>query len=425
MSSSAGGIRAGKAYVELGTRNKALLDGLAAAQAKLAAFGAGVNKLGGSFSSSFKTGLATLTSIGKTASIVAAAFGAAGIASTKIFAETDRRLLTPEEAEQADKMKEGFEGLKQSALQLNAAFQTALGPAFEMIVDSLRLGMNALRDWLRSNRELVQSTVSFLGSIRDALSGGDIKLAGEILWQGLKVAWLKGIAEISKPWNDWKTSFQQGASDAFFGVLELANQFWASLQETFSGIKAYVKTVFMEMGLEGAKWLIDLDRMLGKVSPEEAERQKRFLGTAQRVAGDRFALDAKTERQTIRAERDKRSEFLGAAGAASKEAIAKKNEDAVEQAKRELEAAKQELENLKRRAKEIAQPIPGPIDLSKEKLLREPGITIAGTFNAAAAPMLGGGAKNGEKLQAEGNAKLDKMITLLRDIKNDRGLVFA
>lgn len=62
------------------------------------------------------------------------------------------------------------------------------------------------------------------GGIRDALVGGDLKLAARIMWLQLKEAWLTGTDAISREWQIWKQGFLNTFSEAVTAVRRMWNQ---------------------------------------------------------------------------------------------------------------------------------------------------------------------------------------------------------
>jgi len=78
--------------------------------------------------------------------------------------------------------------------------------------------------------------------IADAIAAGDLTLATQILWAGLKVEWLKGVAYLKGIWADWGTAFAETASDASYAIsgimidlVDGVRAIWAELMAGLSG----------------------------------------------------------------------------------------------------------------------------------------------------------------------------------------------
>jgi TP901 family phage tail tape measure protein len=67
--------------------------------------------------------------------------------------------------------------------------------------------MGRAMQWLRRVLEgLGRSAQASLRGIRDALMAGDIQLAAEVLWAGLKAVWYAGVAELEGVWLDLRNT---------------------------------------------------------------------------------------------------------------------------------------------------------------------------------------------------------------------------
>lgn len=244
MAAGSGAIRAGKAEVEIGANNGPLQKGLAKASAMFRGFKGSVVSAGAGLATALGSTLAAVTGGAVIAGAGLAVLGAGLAAGAKVFSETDKRLLTPEQVKAQEAMKTSLDGLMQSALQANAALMTELQPAISAVVDIVRVGLRAFSEWISTNNGLLQSVGEFLGGVRDALSAGDIALAGQILWDGLKVVWKTGIAALMGFVVDWKTSFEQTISDAFFSLQEMATDAWDSVVDAATAASDYLVDAF-------------------------------------------------------------------------------------------------------------------------------------------------------------------------------------
>lgn len=121
--------------------------------------------------------------------------------------------------------------------------------------------------WLR---DLTGSTVS---GIAAALQGGDVRLAGQVLWAALTVAWRKGVDEIMGVWIDFRADLLGVWVTAKSNILRTWKATWFALKET--AIKSHLAPVFLqEFHLIESGWTRIMHRM---------ERQ--WLGAADVMAG--------------------------------------------------------------------------------------------------------------------------------------------
>jgi len=73
--------------------------------------------------------------------------------------------------------------------------------------------------WLGQQFQTLRSGVAeVIGGIIDALAAGDVGLAAEVLWGGIRVAWESGIAPLEKLWSSFTATFQHLANEAFTGM---------------------------------------------------------------------------------------------------------------------------------------------------------------------------------------------------------------
>ena len=83
--------------------------------------------------------------------------------------------------------------------------------------------------------ETVQETAKGMG---DALKAGDIKLAAEILFAGLKVEFLKGTTALTKIWSDWSFGLLDEFDNFAFGVQRVWIDLSAKMEGLFAKIQA-------------------------------------------------------------------------------------------------------------------------------------------------------------------------------------------
>ena len=132
------------------------------------------------------------------------------------------------------------------ATQVAGVLVTAVGALlspFGSVVAAIAAGIYAWTQWSQTGQTvLAGATTAFrqiyatvrdvFGGISKALAAGDIRLAAEILWAGLKVVFYQGVQAIASVWP----ALTQAASDAFSYIgVNLGSLFSASA-ETFSAI---------------------------------------------------------------------------------------------------------------------------------------------------------------------------------------------
>ena len=268
-------------------------------------------------------------------------------------------------------------------------------------------------------REFVGQVV---GGITDALAAGDMELAAKVLWLGLKVAWQEGIAALSRIWLEAKHYFLNRTREMWTGALAAAEfgqhglkvgwiettSFLSSTWQRFASFmqlswdtivnvatKAWnhIRGLF-DGGLDVEAANLAADRTLvaaeNKIETErdaalaalESERQGRRDTESQRnETALRDILDA--EDQALRdldADTNQKLTQTTAALAQARDELAA----AVEKARAQRAQAGQETFSI------AGQPgLPSAQDLANQLAQVQQRISVAGTFNAAAASGLG------------------------------------
>lgn len=160
MAADAGGIRAGRAYVEMGTNNSALEKGLRAAQARVAAFGAAISSIGQKVA---MAGGAAMTGI----------VGAARLWANQgeIFAEAADRTGASVEAlsalaHAAEMSGTNFESLEKCVAKMRRRLAEAAGGSNEarQLFESLGLSIEDLMR-LSADQQLMRLADAFSGRI--------------------------------------------------------------------------------------------------------------------------------------------------------------------------------------------------------------------------------------------------------------------
>ncbi|HUS46164.1 MAG TPA: phage tail tape measure protein [Phycisphaerae bacterium] len=306
---------------------------------------------------------------------------------------------------------------------------------------------------------------SFQG-IKDALAAGDFRLAARVLWASLKVAWQKGTHWLETTWLDWKKSFLDTATDAFYGFLAL----WTQVRAKIATVAAEMKALFSTIGAVGAGLVklklhetvgraaarreaaeLKARRGRGEITPEEYAAGKTEI--FERWKARRAEIVGETDKKLVDAEEDLQKTLLGIEDekekalidAAEKAAAARRKHaaahgKALAAAEKELADAEAAWETAVRdaaQARELAErplwgeeeppgapPVPNIADLLKnigegvgEAVERT--VRVRGTFSPFAAEALGLG--DALTNAAKATAKNTKRLV---DMAEDGGLVF-
>lgn len=243
--------------------------------------------------------------------------------------------------------------------------------------------------------------------ISDALSGGDILLAAQILWAGLKVTWLTGTNYLQGVWSDWGLAVRQVVADLqtsiagiFLDISSAVQIIWYDLTSSLTGtwgdmigdfIKDLIplKDVFKALGVDIGASIDDALKTLGfeVTSPEQrqAARDKAVAQIGQENINARDALASSADSET-----EKRRQAA---------------RDALAQSAAELAAAQAELAGLTGQADNLRRlteastktsgkadaPVFDPAELDAALTEAKAKVDVAGSFNAAAFRGLGVG----------------------------------
>ena len=92
--------------------------------------------------------------------------------------------------------------------------------------------------WLGDNFGWLRDTAltAFQG-IADAMAAGDMQLAGEVLWDALKVVWYKGAQVLNGVWAVLKNEFVTTAYDMWYGATAAGAWGWAQLKIAWAKAK--------------------------------------------------------------------------------------------------------------------------------------------------------------------------------------------
>jgi hypothetical protein len=187
-------------------------------------------------------------------------------------------------------------------------------------------------DWLvEKTRVLREDFMAALGGIADALASGDIGLAARILWLTLRMEWERGVSYLTGIWIDWKASFLDIFTDAYYTVGRKWSEFIEMLRVSWA--------VFC--GLVALGWN-KVKEKLGVITPEEAaaNRKQIIQGTDTDIA------QAEADRKQAVAESQ-------ANATAAREAHRKNANDALAAAEKDLADARKDWQDALDRAHSV------------------------------------------------------------------------
>lgn len=348
-----------------------------------------------------------------------------------------------------------------STLAAVAAGLGAIGTVFAAIVSPigiLVIGLTALAAWFVTSTDAGTAAVSALGvgfmdlkdlavtafgGIADALKAGDIGLAGQILWAGLKVEWLKGIQFINGLMADWGVAIQEVFAPISTVVAGVFIDAWASIQSAFVkaldfmgvGFSDFVGTIsqmwnnfsgfFSEVWarLKGLFTGGDVKAEVARIKDETAKANAEAAAAAASGPDNRGKL-AQIEQTRV----DSQAALVDQA-AAGTDARRQAAADAVMAGASDLQAAQDELAGLVSQAGQgaadaastaVAKAKGGP-DLTAEAVDKtieaaKQKVDVAGTFSASALQGISAGESVGEdqvKEQKTTNDHLSKLNKLV------------
>jgi len=317
-------------------------------------------------------------------------------------------------------------------------------------------------DWLGDQfGKLRDRATKVVQGITDALAGGDVALAAEILWLSLKLIWQKGVAALNSVWLTARNFFITTAQRMWFGALAAAQIVWhalevawiettAFLSKTWTRFATGFKKIWESATSFVAKRILEIQGLFDSSLDVDAAKQAVDDQLESRLAeldseGQR-ALDERERRR--QRQRDESAELnegtlaeIGRQFEEAQEKLRQATDDKIEETQRELDAARVKLDEAierARRQREDADEDSGPgargtpqdlLDELQERIAGlgqtiARGVTVRGTFNAAAAQGLLGGADAQERT-ATATEQTARNTKRLVDAARNGGLAFT
>lgn len=307
--------------------------------------------------------------------------------------------------------------------------------------------------------DLKTTAIGTFNGIKNALAAGDWKLAADIAWAGLKVAWLQGIAPLKQAWTDFKFSFMEIGYSAFYGIQEV----WETVQhklvsgwieatalfaKAWAGFTFALKDLWLDAEAVVNKGILSIQGRLQGFDPTAAQKIVDGIVNSAKLKATQDLTKALADEEKKRhdaelAELQKHVDKMAEIQKQHDDARGKNdaNATAAEQAARKaLSDAQQKLRDLQARAKTEADnkpagntpppsrlPKPGDIVDSLDSLNKN--VSTSGTFNGAALWTLGGGGGNAQEKTAKNTEKMASEIirhtTMLQKIADTVGGKFT
>jgi len=346
-----------------------------------------------------------------------------------------------------------------SPLGLVIAGVIGLGVA---VIHASGAGAKALQ-WLGERFQwLLTSAMRVIDGMRDALAAGDLQLAAQVLWAGLRLAWERGIAPLRQIWTNFRAWFESASVNAFSGAqkawLRVRSWFeqnfpeftmritrmWAGMtsgmQQVWARFQNWLSDRFLEvMGMFDETLDVQAAQALGR---DQLQTQIDAIEQARRDAVN------EAQRRAALSDDDRQRELeqeLNAIEQARQEAldrIASERDERIGAAEDALRTAREQLEDARQRARDarteaeadepdmpdaesaasrLQAALDGLGDFAQDQMKR---IETRGTFSAAAVRGLGVGSNAAERT-ASATEQTAKNTKRLVDAGRTGGMAFT
>ncbi len=132
--------------------------------------------------------------------------------------------------------------------------------------------------------ELKRTLSETVEGISDALSGGDVKLAAEVLWSGLALAWAEGTQDIVKIQHQWQKVIAEDIINFGATIQEVWTNIWSFMETTLSNtLSRMEKTWVASQAIFSKTWhdlIAGLDEIKAGV---DVARDTRLKGELERA----------------------------------------------------------------------------------------------------------------------------------------------
>jgi hypothetical protein len=316
-------------------------------------------------------------------------------------------------------------------------------------------------DWLGEQfGRLRDRATKVVEGIANALAAGDVALAAEILWLSLKLIWQKGVAALNSVWLTARNFFITTAQKMWFGALAAAQIVWHALEvawiettsflsKTWTRFTTGFKKIWESATSFVAKRMLEIQGLFDSSLDVEAAKR----GIDEQLESRLAELDAEGQQRLDQRERRRQrqreqSAVLNEATLAeigrqfeeAQENLKQATDESLQETQRQLDEARAKLDEAIERAsrqreeqeEEPSSPRRTPQDLLDEFQDRiaglgqtiARGVTVRGTFNAAAAQGLLGSADAQERT-ADATEQTARNTKRLVAAARNGGLVFT
>ncbi len=341
-----------------------------------------------------------------------------------------------------------------AAIAAAAGAMMALGPVLGMVLSPIGLvvaGIAAIAyafpelrqealstfGWLFGNfGELGSIVTETIGGIQDALMGGNLKAAADVLWAGLKLAWLSGTEQLRAVWNQMTntiasfgvnvfSSFRKAWVEttrflgaAWHDVLGAMRSVWQSTQNWFA--KGFARVVAKISGQDVNEVLATLEEMqkqesqgdnslfAQKMRETEAVTQEKLAG----IEAERLAMQ-----EALKEELEGRQTAAKAELDAARAAFTQSRENA-RKLRPDLKAAVEEPGKKKKEAQERNSELISSADIRSQEGLAG---ALKAIFSSDKAAETANNTKQTTTLLGVLGAKVERSNTLLDRIHRDAG----
>jgi hypothetical protein len=259
------------------------------------------------------------------------------------------------------------------------------------------------------------------------MAAGDMQLAAEIAWAGVKVAWQQGLNWLYAGWLDFKGFFQRVWTEAVYKVASIGTTAWAGMkagwvlvssffQQVWTSTVNGVKTAWSSAQSWISKAWIKGMKALGVYDEQTAAGALAILEEEQKKAADNREAEKAAKQKAIEDEKQSQLSQIGqqeadslaaldSAKAAEHANITAANNAALDASKADLAAKKKALADLTGKSKTAAEEKRKKDEEEAKKTAATQGAAgaaaaqqvanaakgaLAGTFNAGLAAMLVG-----------------------------------
>lgn len=346
-----------------------------------------------------------------------------------------------------------------SPLALVIAGVVGLGVA---VIHASGAGAKALQ-WLGERFQLLlSSAMRVIDGMRDALAAGDLQLAAQVLWAGLRLAWERGIAPLRQVWTNFRSWFESASVNAFSGAQKawsrVRNWFeqnfpeftmritrmWAGLtsgmQQVWARFQNWLSDRFLEvMGMFDETLDVQAAQALGR---DQLQTQIDAIEQARRDAVNEAQRRAALNDDDRQRELEQELNAIEQARQEALDRIASERDSRIGAAEDALRTAREQLEDARQRARdartESEQDEPDVLDaesaasrlrtalddlgdFAQDHMKR---IEARGTFSAAAVRGLGVGSNAAERT-ASATEQTAKNTKRLVDANRSGGMAFT